>query len=66
MEVATPATDPLLTQEQTAEILGVKPSTLEVWRTTKRYPLEYIKVGRNVRYRRSAVERFISSRTVAA
>jgi predicted DNA-binding transcriptional regulator AlpA len=38
-----------------------------VWRSTKRYPeLEYVKIGRNVRYRRSAIERFIQLRTVSA
>lgn len=58
--------DPLLTQEQAAEVLGVKPGTLEVWRCTKRYGLAYVKVGRNVRYRRSALDTFVAARTVAA
>jgi len=58
----------LLTSEETANWLGLKtPHTLEVWRSTKRYPeLEYIKVGRLVRYKREAVERFLQSRTVSA
>jgi len=59
-------TDPLLTETQAAEILGVKPTTLQVWRSTRRYQLPYIKAGRLVRYRQSAVEAFISSRTVGA
>lgn len=58
--------DPLLDGSQAAAILQVKPGTLEVWRTTKRYPLPYVKVGRNVRYRLSAIEAFLASRTVAA
>jgi excisionase family DNA binding protein len=56
----------LLTQAQVAERLGLtSPHILEVWRCTKRYPeLEYIKVGRLVRYREEAVERFLRARTV--
>jgi len=56
----------LLTSEETADWLGLKNKhTLEIWRSTKRYPeLEYIKVGRLVRYKREAVERFLQSRTV--
>lgn len=59
-------TDPLLTTQQAAELLDVKPTTLEVWRSTERYPLAYVKTGRNVRYRLSAVNAFIDARTVAA
>lgn len=58
--------DPLLDEAETARQLDVKPGTLQVWRTTKRYPLEYVKVGRSVRYRQSAIRRFIAERTVAA
>ena len=58
----------LLTSEETAHWLGLKNKhTLEIWRSTKRYPeLEYIKVGRLVRYKAEAVERFLDSRTVCA
>lgn len=58
--------DPKLTTAEAAEFLGVKPSTLEVWRTTKRYPLPYIKIGARVFYRRSALVAFENSRTVTA
>lgn len=58
------ATDPLLTEDQAAELLGVAPATLQVWRSTRRYPLDFVKVGRVVRYRSSAIETFINSRTV--
>lgn len=59
---------PLLTSEETATWLGLKNKhTLEIWRSTKRYPeLEYIKVGRLVRYKRDAIERFLLARTVCA
>lgn len=58
--------DPLLTEAEAAHAIGVKPQTLQVWRSTKRYPLEYVKSGRLVRYRASAVRRFLEARTVAA
>lgn len=56
--------DPLLTEEQAAKILGVKPASLQVWRSTKRYSLSYIKVGRLVRYRLSALNAFLAAREV--
>ena len=62
---ATPR-DPLRSEREAAEYLGVKPTTLQVWRSTKRYPLEYVKVGRLVRYRQSALDAFAQARTVAA
>ena len=58
--------DPLISEAETAALLDVKPGTLQVWRSTKRYPLPYVKVGRLVRYRHSAVVAFLESRTVAA
>ncbi len=66
MDIKAQPTDPLLDETQTAERLGVSPNTLQVWRSSKRYPLPYVKIGRNVRYRASAVEAFITSRTVPA
>ena len=56
----------LLTREQAAEFLGLKPQTLGVWATTKRYALPYIKVGRSVRYRLADLETFIASRVVGS
>jgi len=41
----------LLTTKEAAEFLGVKPNTLEVWRSTQRYDIPHIKVGASVRYR---------------
>jgi len=42
--------DTLLDDAQAAAALGLKPSTLGVWRSTGRYALPYVKVGRLVRY----------------
>jgi hypothetical protein len=54
----------LLDPAQTAAMLDVKRQTLALWRTTKRYPLPYIKVGRSVKYRLADVEAFLEGRTV--
>lgn len=51
----------LLDDEQAADYLGVKASTLAVWRCTDRYPLTYIKIGRKVRYRVKDILRFIDN-----
>lgn len=65
MEVKTQQPDPLLSELQAAQFIGVKPTTLQVWRSTKRYGLRYIKVGRLVRYRTSVLQAFLASREVA-
>jgi excisionase family DNA binding protein len=54
----------LLNQDEAAAYLGVQPSTLEVWRCTKRYPLPYVKVGRLVRYRREDLDAWLRSQTI--
>lgn len=55
--------DPLRTEKEAAEFLGVKPATLQIWRCTGRYPLPYIKIGRLVRCRQSALDAFLTQRT---
>ena len=54
----------LVDEKLAAEILGITPGTLSVWRCTRRYPLPYVKIGRTVRYRLSDLEEFARSRTV--
>ncbi|MNN99381.1 Helix-turn-helix domain protein [compost metagenome] len=44
-------------------MLGVKKSTLSVWRSTGRYDLKFIKVGRLVRYRISDLAEFLARRS---
>ena len=51
-----------LDDKLTAEALGVKATTLAVWRSTGRYNLPYIKVGRLVRYRVSDIAEFLARR----
>lgn len=59
-----PATNPndLLTEDEAAALLGLKPQTLCVWRSAGRYQLPFLKVGRLVRYRRKELEQWIESR----
>jgi len=55
--------EPLLDEESAAEILGVVPGTLSVWRSTGRYDLRYVKIGSLVKYRPSDIRTFIKHRT---
>lgn len=64
-ETAAPP-DELLTAKQAAALLKVKPGTLACWRTTKRYPLKYTRVGKSIRYRLSDLQAFLASRDSGA
>jgi len=50
--------------KQAAEVLDLKPTTLAVWRSTGRYNLPYLKVGRLVKYRVNDLAEFLVRRTV--
>ena len=65
MQPDTHATrSPLLTPRETAELLHVRPRTLEDWRSRATGPaLPFVRLGRAVRYRRADVERLIESST---
>ncbi len=54
----------MMTPAAAGAYLGVKESTLAIWRSTKRYPLPFVKVGRLVQYRKSDLDGFLLSRTV--
>lgn len=56
----------LLDEQKAAAVLGVSPGTLGVWRSTGRYALPFVKVGRAVRYRRSDIDAWLESRTRAS
>lgn len=51
----------LLTPEDTAKFLGLRPHTLATWRCTGRYDLPFIKMGRAIRYRRADVEAWLAA-----
>ena len=53
----------LLDENQAASILKVKPGTLSVWRSTGRYSIPFIKVGRSVRYRLGDLNSWLEGRT---
>ena len=52
-----------LNDRDAAQVLGVKTSTLAVWRSTGRYQFRYIKVGRLIRYRVSDMADFLAKFT---
>lgn len=61
--------DELLDNEQTADLLGIKPNTLEIWRTKGRGPA-FIKLGgakqSPIRYRRSVVTQWLDEQSFAS
>lgn len=61
-----PKTPPVhIDDKQAADALGVKATTLAVWRSTGRYNLPYLKVGRLVKYRVSDLAEFLVRRTAS-
>lgn len=48
----------LLNTREVADLLGISPNTLDIWRTKNRGP-KFIKVGRYVRYQQTDLENFI-------
>lgn len=56
----------LLTDEEAAYVLDLEPDSLAVFRSTGRHGIPYIKIGRNVRYRRSDLEAWLISHTHTA
>lgn len=52
----------LLDDKQAAAYLTTTPGTLGVWRSTGRYNLPFVKVGRNVRYRRADLDAWLEKR----
>lgn len=53
----------LLDEQAAARHLTVSAGTLSVWRSTGRYALPFLKVGRMVRYRRSDLDAWLAART---
>lgn len=51
----------LLSREEAAQFLGVSKGTLEVWASTKRYDLPFIKIGRLAKYRMQDLLEFIEN-----
>lgn len=53
----------LLDETEAAQYLTLAPGTLSVWRSTGRYSIPFVKVGRRVRYRRGDLDAWLESRT---
>lgn len=49
-------------EKAASAVLGVRPSTLANWRTTGRYSLPFLKMGRLVRYRTADLAAWIAQR----
>ena len=57
--------DALVTAVVVSQMLGGTPlGTLAVWRCNRRYNLPFVKIGKNIRYKRSDVLKFIEERTI--
>lgn len=57
------SSDPLFTPKEAADYIGVSVDTLSVWRCVGRYNIQFVKVGRLVKYRKSALDAFLDRRT---
>lgn len=53
----------LLDERKAAEVLGLSPGTLSVWRSTGRYQVPFVKVGHLVRYRVADLDAWLETRT---
>ncbi|MGB0893160.1 MAG: helix-turn-helix domain-containing protein [Parashewanella sp.] len=49
----------LLSPDEAAQVLGVSKHTLCTWRCTGRHQINYLKIGRLVKYRANDLEKFI-------
>jgi predicted site-specific integrase-resolvase len=58
------ASKALLDEDEVAEMIGVRPQTLAVWRCTGKYDLPFVRVGRLVRYQIQDVLEWLQSRRV--
>jgi len=60
--------DPLLEQGSAAAYLGIASHTLANWRSARRPGrfIPFVRVGKLIRYRKSALDAFLSSGEVAA
>ncbi|MGZ8216899.1 helix-turn-helix domain-containing protein [Methylomagnum sp.] len=48
---------------EAAAVLDTAPGTLSVWRSTGRYNLPFVKIGRKVRYKAGDLRAFLAKRT---
>jgi len=56
----------LLSREEAASYLGVSARTLAVWKSTGRYNLPCVRIGRLAKYRKADLDAFIARSVVGA
>ncbi|MHB1245996.1 MAG: helix-turn-helix domain-containing protein [Sulfuriferula sp.] len=61
--ILRPKNPDLVDETEAATILDVSPGTLSVWRSSGRYCVPFLKIGRKVRYSRKALDVWLESRT---
>lgn len=52
----------LMSRREAALYLGIAEQTLAIWKTTGRYNLPVVKIGRLAKYRKSDLDAFIARR----
>ena len=57
--------DPLLNGTEAADYINNSPATLPIWRHKGIGP-SYVKVGRSVRYKKSALDSYLEKQTIQA
>ena len=57
---------PLLTPAEAAEFLRTTVGTLAVWRCNRKVTIPFVKRGRTILYRRSALEAYLDKNTLTA
>ena len=62
LETILEASRQLLNEHEAAQLLDTAPGTLSVWRSTGRYNLPFLKIGRRVRYRRADLLAWLDTR----
>ena len=55
--------DSLFDTVQAGEYLNTPPTSLVTWRCTKRVNIPFVRIGGNIRYKRSDLDAFIAANT---
>lgn len=63
LAASAPADDRLMDRKEAAAYIRKSPATLAAWACHGSYDLPFIRVGRNVRYRKSDLDAFLDRHT---
>ena len=55
----------LLKPQQAASLLHVSYGTLASWRCNRRYPLNFVRIGRKIYYRQEDIDAYIAASVVS-